>query len=419
MNTPATPIPLSLEGARELDRTDALKSFRSAFELPQSEIYLDGNSLGALPAKTSGRLNTAIKREWGNDLIRSWNINGWYEAPLRVGDKIGRLIGAEPGQVAAADSTSINLYKAVTAALQLRPDRSVILSEPGNFPNDLYMLQGICGARGIATELRLCDAASLCDRLDESVAVLVLTHVHYRTGVAHDMAKMTRLAHEKGAVVVWDLSHSTGAVELHLDDHKVDFAVGCGYKYLNGGPGCPAYIYVAARHLAEVTSPLTGWLGHANPFDFGDDYRPADGIARFLCGSHPVLGLLALEVGVDLMLSASMTAVTEKSQALCDLFISLIDARCANLGLEVITPRAASGRGSHVSLAHPDGYAIVQALIERGVIGDYRAPSVLRFGFTPLYTQYEDVWNSVEILRDVLVQRTFDHARFRRLSTVT
>ncbi|PZU11040.1 kynureninase [Sphingomonas sp.] len=413
-----TDVP-NLAGLRALDRADSLGGFRDRFALPTGVIYLDGNSLGALPAATNARMADVIGREWGNDLIKSWNINGWYEAPLRIGDKIGRLIGAAAGQVAAADSTSINIYKALDAALQLRPDRAVVLSEPGNFPNDLYIVQGIAAQHGRNIEMRLRDAADIVEAIDESVAVVMLTHVHYRTANRHDMAAITRRAHEKGALVIWDLCHSAGAIEIDLDGVNVDFAIGCGYKYLNGGPGCPAYIYVAKRHQDRVVSPLSGWLSHARPFDFVDDYRPADGIARFLCGAHPVPGLMALEVGVDLMIEAEMARVETKAHRMCDLFVQLVETRCAGHGLTLVTPRDAADRGSHISFAHPDGYAMIQALIERGVIGDYRAPSVLRFGFTPLYLSYEDVWNAVTILADILDSGSWREERFRTMAAVT
>jgi kynureninase len=402
------------------DAEDPLASFRDAFALPKGVVYLDGNSLGALPVRTKSRMAEVIDEHWGDDLIKSWNLHGWYDAPLRVGDKIGRLIGAAPGQVAAADSTSINLYKAVDAALQLRPDRSVILSEPGNFPNDLYILQGIAARTDRPLSVELATAENILDAIDERVAVVVLTHVHYRTAFRYDMAAITRRAHDAGALIVWDLSHSAGAVELSLDADTVDFAVGCGYKYLNGGPGCPAFIYVAERHQPHVVSPLSGWLGHAQPFEFVDQYAPADGIRRFLCGAHPVPALFALEVGVDLLLEAGMARLAEKSRRLCDLFITLVEQRCGDGSLQLVTPRDAERRGSHVSFARDDGgYAIVQALIDRGVIGDYRAPAVLRFGFTPLYLSYGDVWTAAEQLGAILYKEIWREERFGQMAAVT
>jgi len=402
------------------DAADPLAGFRDAFALPKDVVYLDGNSLGALPRRTKSVMAEVIDAHWGDDLIKSWNLHGWYDAPLRVGDKIGRLIGAAPGQIAAADSTSINLYKAVDAALQLRPDRSVILSEPGNFPNDLYILQGIAARTDRPLSVELATADAILDAIDDRVAVVVLTHVHYRTAYRHDMAAITRRAHDAGAVIVWDLSHSAGAVELSLDAGNVDFAVGCGYKYLNGGPGCPAFIYVAERHQLHVVSPLSGWLGHVQPFEFVDRYAPADGIRRFLCGAHPVPALFALEVGVDLLLEAGMARVAEKSRRLCDLFITLVEQRCGDGSLQLVTPRDAERRGSHVSFARDDGgYAIVQALIDRGVIGDYRAPAVLRFGFTPLYLSYGDVWTAAEQLGEILDKEIWREERFGQMAAVT
>ncbi len=412
--------PIDLATIAAWDAADPLAGFRDAFALPKGVVYLDGNSLGALPVRTKSVMAEVIDAHWGDDLIKSWNLHGWYDAPLRVGDKIGRLIGAAPGQVAAADSTSINLYKAVEAALQLRPDRSVILSEPGNFPNDLYILQGIAARTDRPLSVELATADAILDAIDERVAVVVLTHVHYRTAYRHDMAAITRRAHDAGAVIVWDLSHSAGAVELALDADNVDFAVGCGYKYLNGGPGCPAFIYVAERHQRHVVSPLSGWLGHVQPFDFVDDYAPAAGIRRFLCGAHPVPALFALEVGVDLLLEAGMERVAEKSRRLCDLFITLVEQRCGDASLQLVTPRDPAQRGSHVSFAREEGgYAIVQALIDRGVIGDYRAPAVLRFGFTPLYLSFGDVWTAAEQLGEILDKEVWREERFGQMAEVT
>ena len=405
---------LSLARAKALDAADPLRRFRDSFALPNDTIYLDGNSLGALPHATAATLDDVVRNQWGRDLIKSWNLHGWIDAPRRVGDKIARLIGAAPGEVAVSDSTSVNLFKAVTAARQLTPTRRTILSEPGNFPNDLYVLQGLA-----PHDLRLVAAEGLLDALDETVGVLVLTHVHYKTAFMHDMAALTDRAHRVGAVVVWDLSHSTGAVVVDLNRAGADFAIGCGYKYLNGGPGCPAFIFVAARHQAHVVSPITGWLGHARAFEFGDTYEPAAGIARFLCGTHSVTGVAALEIGVDLMLEAGMAAVAEKSRTLTSLFIGAVETLCDGYDLRLASPRDPARRGSHVSFAHEAAYPMMQALIARGVIGDFRAPDILRFGFTPLYTSFEDVWRAADTLKTMLDEAGWQMPAFRIRHAVT
>jgi kynureninase len=403
----------------ELDEADPLAGFRARFALPQGTIYLDGNSLGALPAAVPARLQAVANVEWGRDLIGSWNSHHWIEAPARVGDKIARIIGAGPGEVLVADSTSVNLFKLLCGALSLRPGRRTILSESGNFPTDLYMAQGVAGLLGERARVEAVPADAVADALDDDVAVLLLTHVHYKTARRWDMAAMTAAAHARGAVVLWDLSHSAGAVQLDLAGCEADLAVGCGYKYLNGGPGAPAYLYVAERHQAAIQSPLSGWMGHAAPFDFDDDYRPAAGIGRFACGTPSILAMAALEAAVDLHLEADAAAIEAKSRAMADLLIRLVEQECAGYGLRLVTPRDAGERGSHVSFAHPDGYAIMQALIERGVIGDFRAPDILRFGLTPLYLAYADLWDGVAILRQVLESGSFREARFNQRQAVT
>nr|WP_220129697.1 kynureninase [Sphingomonas chungangi] len=406
-----------MEEARALDAADPLRGLRDAFDLPDGEIYLDGNSLGALPRATIARMTETIRGEWGRDLIRSWNKAGWIEAPARVGGKIAQLIGAKPHEVLVADSTSVNLYKLLAAAVKARPGRRVILSEPGNFPTDLYVAQGV--AEALDVELRLAPREAIVDALDEDVAVLLLTHVHYRSAVTFDMAAVTRAAQEKGALVLWDLSHSAGAVAVDLNAANADLAAGCGYKYLNGGPGAPAFLFVAERHQAMLRSPLSGWMGHAAPFDFDDDYAPGEGIARFLCGTPPILGIAALEEGVDMLLGTDREALYAKGQALCSAFIDLVEHRCAGLGVTLATPRDPSLRGSHVSFRHDHGWPIMQALIARGVIGDFRAPDILRFGFTPLYVGFEDLWRAVDILRDILATEAWDEPAFRARAAVT
>jgi kynureninase len=409
---------VTLEEARALDAADPLAPFRDRFALPEGVIYLDGNSLGALPRATPDRLAEAVREEWGNDLIRSWNSADWIGAPQRIGGKIARIVGAKPNEVLVADSTSVNLFKLLVAGIGARPGRAVILSEPGNFPTDLYVAQGVAALLP-GVEVRTVARERIADAIDEDVAIVMLTHVHYKSGARFDMAAITRAAHEKGALMLWDLSHSAGAVDVDLGAHDVDLAIGCGYKYLNGGPGAPAFLFVAERLQETLRSPLTGWMGHAAPFDFGDGYAPGQGIARFLCGTPPILGLVALEVGVDLMLEADRTALFAKSQALCTMFIDLVEERCAGLGLTCITPRNADARGSHVSFAHEQGYPIMQALIARGVIGDFRAPDILRFGLTPLYVGYRNVWNAVEILRDILATEAWRAPAFNLRAAVT
>jgi kynureninase len=401
------------------DRMDPLAEYRDQFELPPGVIYLDGNSLGALPKATAGRLQDVIVRQWGHDLIRSWNSNGWIDAATRIGGKIAPLIGAKPSEVVVADSTSIDLFKLVAGALSLRPGRRTILSEPGNFPTNLYVIQGLEALLGGQLALRTVAADRIAAAIDGDTAVVVLTHIHYKTSIRHPMAEITRAAHAKGALVVWDLSHSAGAVAVDLHGCDADLAVGCGYKYLNGGPGAPAFLFVAERHQQTIRSPLTGWMGHAAPFAFSDEYRPADDITRQLCGTPPILSLTALEVGVEISAMAGMPAVEEKGARLCDLFIRLVEARCSFAGLTLISPRDAAARGSHVSFAHPDGYAIIQALIARGVIGDFRAPDVARFGFAPLYLRYVDIWDAVETLRLVLETGEYRRPEFGRMATVT
>jgi kynureninase len=400
------------------DANDPLASFRSRFSLPQGVIYLDGNSLGALPVATPSRLARAAEQEWGESLITSWNVHDWIGAPRRVGDKIARLIGADAGEVIVADSTSVNLFKLLAAAVRHQTGRHVILSEPGNFPTDLYIAQGLAG---LAPDCRLktVPADEIIAAIDDDTAVVMLTHVHYKTGRKLDMAAITAAAHAKGALVLWDLSHSVGAVEVALNRCDADLAVGCGYKYLNGGPGAPAFLFVAERLQGALASPLSGWMGHAQPFAFDDDYSPAPGIDRFACGTPPMLSLLALEEGVDLMLEADPALIAAKAEALSELFIEAVLSRCSGLGLTLASPRAFADRGSHVSFAFSDAYAVCRALIDRGVIGDFRAPDVVRFGFTPLYIRFVDVWAAAETLADVLASRAWDRPDYRLKARVT
>jgi kynureninase len=400
------------------DAADPLRGFRDRFHLPEGLIYLDGNSLGARPAATPACLSGAIEQEWGHDLIASWNTHDWFNAPRRVGDKIAGLIGAAAGEVIVADSVSVNLFKLLTAALERQGGRRTILSEPGNFPTDLYMAQGLARMLGDRV-LRTVAADEIIGAIDDDTAVVMLTHVHYKTGRKLDMAAITAAAHAKGALMLWDLSHSAGAVPVDLNGCDADLAVGCGYKYLNGGPGAPAFLFVARRLQDQLVSPLAGWMGHARPFDFIDDYEPGAGITRFACGTPPMLSLIALEQGVDLMLDADPALIAAKAEALSEMFIQMVEARCAGFGLTLATPRTFAGRGSHVSFAHEKAYEICRALIARGVVGDFRAPDVVRFGFTPLYTRFADVWAAGEALADVLATRAWDSPAFRLRTAVT
>jgi len=420
------------QDALALDARDPLAALRAQFSLPEGVIYLDGNSLGVLPRGTPERVAAAVQDEWGSGLIRSWNSAGWVDLPQRVGDKIGRLIGAGPGQTLAADSTSVNLFKVLSAALAIvkaggDTQRRVIVSERSNFPTDLYIAESLARQHGFT--LKLVEPDEIAAQFDGTLAVLMLTHVNYRTGRMHDMAALTRAAHACGALALWDLAHSAGAVPVDLIGADADFAVGCGYKYLNGGPGAPGFLWVNPRQLERMErdglwQPLAGWFGHAAPFEFSPHYRPAAGIVRFSCATPPVLGLTALETGVDTVLAAEslggLAALRRKSLALTCHFITLVEKHCAGHGLSVITPRTEGERGSQVNLARAEGaYAIVQALIARGVIGDFRAPDNLRFGFTPLYTRFVDVWDAVEHLRQVLDSGEWKEARFHQKAAVT
>lgn len=385
-----------------LDAADVLASFRDQFALPEGVIYLDGNSLGALPKRTPERVARVMQDEWGTGLIRSWNSADWIGAPQRVGAKIATIVGAKPHEVVVADSTSVNLHKLIVAALGAQHGRHVVLSEPGNFPTDLYMVETAIATLGAGHRLELAPRAELLSRITEDTALVMLTHVHYKTADMFDMAAVTSAAQAKGALVLWDLSHSVGAVPLDLNGCHADMAVGCGYKFLNGGPGAPAFLFVAERHHATLRSPLGGWMGHARPFAFVDEYEPAPGISRFLCGTPPILAVAALESGVDLHLSVSMTQLAAKSRALCELLMDLVQQRCASYGVTLVGPSRGQPRGSHVSFRHADGYAIMQALIARGVIGDFRAPDIMRFGITPLYLRFADIARAVAILEEVL-----------------
>lgn len=422
----------TLADCRALDAQDPLRALRDLFFLPEGTIYLDGNSLGVMPRSAPARVAEVVTQEWGTDLIQSWNKHGWFAQPKKVGDKIARLIGAEPGTVVATDSTSVNLFKVLSAAMDLasvdHPKRHRIVSERSNFPTDLYIAEALCQQHGF--ELVLVEPEDIPAALTPEVAVLMLTHVNYRTGAMHDMPAITAAAHATGALMLWDLAHSAGAVPVDLTGAGADYAVGCGYKYLNGGPGAPAFVWVNPRHADRFWQPLAGWWGHATPFEFTPDYRPAPGITRYQCGTQPMISLAALECGVDTLLAAEahggMAALRTKSLALTDLFIELVEERCQGHGLGLATPIDPTERGSQVCLTRDEGaYAIVQALIARGVVGDFRAgdggrhKDILRFGFTPLYIGFEDVWNAAEQLRQVLETGEWRRAEFNTKHAVT
>ncbi|MBO9602838.1 MAG: kynureninase [Novosphingobium sp.] len=405
--------------ANALDATDPLAGFRDRFQLREGLIYLDGNSLGVMPKRAAERMVEAVTAEWAEGLITSWLGADWVNAPRRVGDKIAGLLGAEPGEVIAADSTSVNIFKALTAALSLNPGRGTILTETTNFPTDHYMMQGVAGFSGGTVRAKGVEPEALVDAIDDDVAVVLLTQVHYKSGLIRDMAAVTAQAQAKGALVVWDLSHSAGAIPVDLNGANADFAVGCGYKFLNGGPGAPAFLFAARRHHAAARPVLSGWFGHAAPFAFEEGYRAAPGIERFLCGTPPVLGLTALECGVAIMAEADMAQLREKSVALSELFIAEMDERCSDLGFVLISPRDPALRGSQVSYTHPEGYAIVQALKDRDVTGDFRAPDVLRFGLTPLYLRYRDVIDAVAAIHEVVTSGDWDKPEYRQRAAVT
>ncbi|MDN5893456.1 MAG: kynureninase [Nocardioides sp.] len=411
--------PLDRDACLALDAQDPLAWVREEFELPAGTIYLDGNSLGPLPSAAPARVQEVVTQEWGAGLIRSWNDAGWFDKPRTIGDRIAPLIGASAGTVVVGDTTSVNLFKALVAALRMRPERDVIVSEAGNFPTDLYMIQGASELIGGYEQRLIGDSGpELVDVLDERVAVVVLSQVDYRTGRMHAMAEVTRQAHDVGALVIWDLCHSAGALPLSREDCEAAFAIGCTYKYLNGGPGAPAFVHVASRHQGVARQPLTGWHGHQDPFAFTPDYKPAEGISHFIISTPPVLSYAPLESSLDIWEKVSLDQVRTKSLALSGLFIDLVDAWLGD-HVEVVTPREAGQRGSQVSLRHPQGYAVVQALIEAGVIGDFRAPDLMRFGFTPLYLGHTEVHDAVATLRRILGEGTWEDQRFHERAKVT
>jgi kynureninase len=401
-----------------LDRADPLAGKRALFDLPDGVIYLDGNSLGVLPKGVAKRVQKAVVEEWGKDLITSWNKHGWFKLPERIGGRIGRLIGAREGTVVAADTISVNLFKLVAAALKLRSGRRIILSDTGNFPTDLYIAEGVVSMSG-KHELKLVRPEEVEGAIDDSVALVMLTEVDYATGRRHDMRAITRKAHKQGALVLWDLAHSAGAIPVDLEGAGADLAVGCTYKYLNGGPGAPAFLYVRQALQAKLQSPLSGWWGHADPFAFKTRYKPAAGIVRQQCGTQAMLSMIALDVALDVYEGVDMNRVYEKARALADIFIAEVERRCGPFGLRLTGPRDLLQRGSQVSFHCSEGYAVMQALIAHGVIGDFRAPDIIRFGLTPLYTRFVDVYDAAVMIERVMRDRLWDAPEFRVRAAVT
>jgi len=410
---------ISREACVARDSADPLRNFRERFVIPEGIIYLDGNSLGPMPRAAAEILGRTIEQEWGQDLIKSWNSAGWFDMPTRLGDRVGALIGAAPGQTLVCDTTSINLYKAIQAAIGLRPGRDVVIAEDESFPTDLYIIEGALKSAGRPMKRRLigADGPSIEALIDEKVAVAVLSHVNYRTGALLDMAAITRQLHAAGALVVWDLCHSIGVVEIAFDLDAVDFAVGCTYKYLNGGPGSPAFIAVAKTHQAAAQHPLSGWWGHAAPFAFDRDFRPDAGIKRFLCGTQPIISLRGVDVALDAMAGVEVAALRQRSLALTELFMARVAALLP--ALEIVTPRQPSLRGSQVGISFEKGYAVIQAMTARGVIGDFRAPDLMRFGFAPLYVRFQDAWDAAEILAECIKAEVWHDPRFTRQLGVT
>ena len=402
--------------AAALDAADPLAFTRERFALPEGVTYLDGNSLGALPTATSSRIDETVREQWGKDLIGSWTRHGWIDWPVRIAAKLAPIVGAKPSELLIADSTSVCLFKLLAAAIRARPGRRKVVSQRRNFPTDLYVSQGLCEMLGL--ELVTVPAGDVIGAIDEDTAVVTLTHVDYRSAAFHDMEATNQSAHAAGALMLWDLSHSAGAIQLDLNATGADLAVGCGYKHLNGGPGAPAYLYVAEKLEDELRSPLQGWMGHAEPFAFVDDYRPAAGILKFLTGTPSILALAALEAGLDTFDGIAMADLEAKARALSQLFVDEVEARCGG-EVRLESPRDPTQRGSHVVFAHPEGHAVMQALIERDVIGDFRAPDHLRFGFAPLYNSYADVVLAAGVLADVLATRAWAEPRFQERLKVT
>lgn len=415
---------ITFEQCQQWDAEDELANLKSQFDLPQGVIYLDGNSLGAKPIKAMDCAQQVINQQWGTDLINSWNKAGWWDLPVRLGNKIGQLVGARENETVVTDTTSMNLFKVLATAIgiqqQQHPTRKTIIAERDSFPTDLYMIEGFMALINQGYKLQLIDQPEdLPQYLNEQTAVVVLSHVNYRTGYLHDMAAVNQQAHAQGALIIWDLCHSIGAVPIDLNGSNSDFAIGCTYKYLNGGPGSPAMLWVHSRYQTAFNQPLSGWWGHAQPFAMDVSYTPADNVRRYLCGTQPMVSMSLVECGVDIFLQTDMQALRQKSLRLTDVLIELLEQECAGYDLTLITPREHLHRGSHISVRHPHGYAIVQALIARGVIGDYREPEVIRLGVTPLYLSFGDIWQAVQHLKQVLVSQEWAQPQFQTRRQVT
>ena len=407
---------MTQEEASQLDDADPLAFARERFRLPEGVIYLDGNSLGALPSAAPAALAESAERQWGDDLIASWNKHGWIDWPTRIAARLAPIVGARPDELLVADSTSVCLFKLLAAAAQARPGRKTVLSQKRNFPTDLYVAQGLAGMLGL--RLHAVEQDEVMGAIGDDTAVVTLTHVDYRSAAFHDMRAVNDAARAAGALVVWDLSHSAGAVELDLNGTGAELAVGCGYKYLNGGPGAPAFLYVAGHLQDALANPLQGWMGHADPFAFIDDYRPAKGMLKFLTGTPSILALAALDAGLTTFDGIALADLAAKSRSLSQTFIAEVEARCG-VEIRLASPRDPMQRGSHVVFAHPEGYAVMQALIARGVIGDFRAPDLMRFGFAPLYNSHAEMVRAAEILAEILTTREWDQPRFRARARVT
>ena len=412
---------LTREDFTSLDKIDPLAKVRDEFSLPQNLIYFDGNSLGPLPKCTIHTLETMIQKEWGNGLISSWNKENWINMPRELGNKIAPLVGAKLGEVIVVDSTSVNLFKVLTSALLLNKNRRVIVSEAENFPSDLYILEGVNKMFGESYERHLIEEGDyeIDKYIDTSTAVVMLSHVNYKTGRISDIKRITSIAHEKGALVIWDLSHSVGVMPLYLHDCGVDFAVGCTYKHLNGGPGAPGFLYVHKSLIEKVSQPLTGWMGHIQPFEFVVNYQPANDICKYICGTPPIIAYKAIESGLTVFEQVSMNVVREKSIKLSEMFIQLMQQECIKFGFELFSPRNAEQRGSQVSFTHGNGFSIMQTLISHSVVGDFRQPNILRFGFSPLYMRFEDVWHAVICLREIMQTKEWQSEQFNKRGYVT
>ena len=412
---------LTREDFIKLDTLDPIKKAREEFSLPKDVIYFDGNSLGPLPKNTIKSLDSVIQREWGDGLVRSWNDEKWINLPRNLGNQIAPLIGANEGEVIVVDSTSVNLFKVLSSALMLNKNRKVIVSEAANFPSDLYILEGVNNMFGESYERCLIDEGDdeIEKYIDSSTAVVVLSHINYKTGRITDIKKITTFAHEKGALVVWDISHSVGVFPMNLHDLGVDFAVGCTYKHLNGGPGAPGFLFVHSSLIEKVSQPLTGWLGHIKPFDFEVEYKPANDINKFICGTPPIIAYKAIESGLEIFKDLSIIEIREKSIKLSEMFIQLIQQECTEFCFMLFSPKNSEQRGSQISFLHENAYSIIQALISHGIIGDYREPNIMRFGISPLYMRFEDVWNAITCLREIMQTGEWQSEKFKNKNYVT